>query len=717
MLILIFSGSDVALLVSQIVNMPKPSTPIEGLPWTVTPSHRSTTTSIPRPISGSSRRATPTKYHLFNPAADDKRRERGNRKSWHPNEGAPPSSFTMGSSHLSMAPVEATRSRGQHSANISRSQKMPHNTTISAHSNPDLAEFALTQPPYAVKAGRNLPRSTTMESLLSSTRDTAPRRSLLQPLGPPLPRSQTLGSMSCFNGNIATPSPRAPDPSQLKALRRRTGPETFLDAATGLKKSQMVDKATEEVSQVQREAAIQRRRLRNNITDHPQGESAYPALQNTQRIPGGVDESFVTSPCPTMDMTVEGQNVQQQHRRRKPSINHPLSTKPRLEKNFLPFSLLKTNKNIINLPQGSSENVSLGLSFKQGKNLTHSQVTKAESVPYWAGRFVAICDKLRATECEQNEKRPLVSNNDEDSRLDAQDKTRMCNALNVLRRCCQTSDALRSFEIFELEFRSKMDLGRTWNHATSRVAPERQGDEAFKGGKPNKLRKFRTMLQSPNLISPVSSEVSSLDVSCEEKFYGQGTLAKSKTTGNLASLLPIIHRKAAALTANFAHSEQDAQSNSHKSPASTVGYSPGLNEKASKNRDERLSKPVADDLIHSGTWRDSKCTGSDRSGDVTAASRTRGATIKHRRVSSFILVSTQSLESPNVRIGHERSTAAGSKDEARLSGSEIDTQVPKGPGLGRKSERQFSGEMVKNFFGAGIREMKKMSRRVSGGIT
>ncbi|RVX75329.1 hypothetical protein B0A52_00682 [Exophiala mesophila] len=556
---------------------------------------------------------------------------------------------------------------------------MPHNTTISAHSNPDLAEFALTQPPYAVKAGRNLPRSTTMESLLSSTRDTAPRRSLLQPLGPPLPRSQTLGSMSCFNGNIATPSPRAPDPSQLKALRRRTGPETFLDAATGLKKSQMVDKATEEVSQ---------------------GESAYPALQNTQRIPGGVDESFVTSPCPTMDMTVEGQNVQQQHRRRKPSINHPLSTKPRLEKNFLPFSLLKTNKNIINLPQGSSENV-----------------TKAESVPYWAGRFVAICDKLRATECEQNEKRPLVSNNDEDSRLDAQDKTRMCNALNVLRRCCQTSDALRSFEIFELEFRSKMDLGRTWNHATSRVAPERQGDEAFKGGKPNKLRKFRTMLQSPNLISPVSSEVSSLDVSCEEKFYGQGTLAKSKTTGNLASLLPIIHRKAAALTANFAHSEQDAQSNSHKSPASTVGYSPGLNEKASKNRDERLSKPVADDLIHSGTWRDSKCTGSDRSGDVTAASRTRGATIKHRRVSSFILVSTQSLESPNVRIGHERSTAAGSKDEARLSGSEIDTQVPKGPGLGRKSERQFSGEMVKNFFGAGIREMKKMSRRVSGGIT
>ncbi|KIV96282.1 hypothetical protein PV10_00165 [Exophiala mesophila] len=616
-----------------------------------------------------------------------------------------------------MASVEATMSRGQHSANISRPQNLPHNTTISAHSNPDLTEFELMQPPYAVKAGRNLPRSTTMESLLSSTRDTAPRRSLLQPLGPPLPRSQTLGSMSCLNGNIATPSPRAPDPSQLKALRRRTGPETFLDTATELKKSQKIDTATEEVSQVQREAAIQRRRLRNNITAQPHGKSAYPVLQNTQTIPGEVDESLVRSPCPTMGMPVEGQNVQQQDRRRKLSINFPLSTKPQLEKDCLPFSLWKTNKNITNLPQGSSENVRLGLPFKQGKKLTHSQVTKAEGVPYWAGRFVAICDKLRATECEQNEKRPLVSNNDEDNRLDAQDKTRMCNALNVLRRCCQTSDALRSFETFELEFRNKTDLGRTLNHATSRVTPERQGDAAFQGGKPNKLRKFRAMLQSPNLISPVSSDASSLDVSCEAKFYGQGTLAKSKTTGNLASLLPMIHRKAVALTAGFAHSEQDAQSNSHKSPVSTVGYSPGPNEKAPNNREERLSKPVAEDLIHSGTWRDSKCTGSDRSGDVTATSRTRGATIKHRRVSSFILVSTQSLESPNVRIDHVRSTAAGSKDEARLSGSEIDTQVPKGPGLGRKSERQFSGEMVKSFFGAGIREMKKMSRRVSGGIT
>jgi hypothetical protein len=34
----------------------------------------------------------------------------------------------------------------------------------------------------------------------------------------------------------------------------------------------------------------------------------------------------------------------------------------------------------------------------------------------------------------------------------------------------------------------------------------------------------------------------------------------------------------------------------------------------------------------------------------------------------------------------------------------------------RKSERQISGELVKNFFGAGVREVRKMSRRVGSGI-
>lgn len=343
-------------------------------------------------------------------------------------------------------------------------------------------------------------------------------------------------------------------------------------------------------------------------------------------------------------------------------------------------------------------------------------MTEAESAPYWAGRFVAICDKLRAAECERNEDCPLESNNDKDSRLDAQDKTRMCTALKILRHCCQTPDALQSFENFEVEFRDKTSLSRNLLHINNRMTPEKQGDAAFQGGKPNKLRKFRTILQSPNLISPMSSQGSSLELGCEAKFYGQGTLAKSKTTGNLASLLPLIHRKATTLTAGLAHNAEDAQAESHKNSVSFLGYSPGLSGKALKYREDGLGKPAAEGLDKSDTWRDSKYPGSDKSNNVLGISRTVGATIKHRRVSSFILVSTQSLESPETRIDHEQHMALSPKDEVKFNGSGMDAQITKGPGLRRKSERQFSGETVKNFFGAGIREMKKISRRVSGGM-
>lgn len=348
--------------------MAKSSTPIEGPPWAVAQPHRSSTTSIPRPISGSSRRATPTNNLLLSSMTDDKRRKRGHRKSWHPNEGAPPSSFTMGPSHLSVGSAEATLSRSQHSANASTSQQQPRNHAISARSDSDLAESAIIRPPYLSKTGGHLPRSTTMESLL--TRDTAPRRSLLQPLGPPLPRSQTLGSMSCFNGQVATPSPRKPDPAQLKALRRQTGPETFLDAVTQLNKSQVVGKAVEEVTQVQREAAIQRKRLRHNITGQPRGDPAFTQAQNTHQIPGEADDSVVRSLHPRPDMPVTGQAIQPRHGRRKLSIHFPLSTKPQLEIDSLPFTPLGIKDDSADLPEGSSKTVSsrIMLPFNHGKN-------------------------------------------------------------------------------------------------------------------------------------------------------------------------------------------------------------------------------------------------------------------------------------------------------------------------------------------------------------
>lgn len=353
---------------AQTVNMAKSSTPTGGSPWAVTPSHRSSTTSIPRPISGSSRRATPTKSLLLSSMTDDKRRPRGHRKSWHPNEGAPPSSFPMGSSHPSIASGEATWSRRLHSANASTSKQPPRNHGISARSNPDLVDSAMIPPPYLIKTRGNLPRSTTMESLL--TRETAPRRSLLQPLGPPLPRSQTLGSMSCFNGKIATPSPRKPDPAQLKALRRRTGPEAFLDPVTQLNKSQVVGKVVEEVTQVQREAATQRKRLRHNITGQPRGEPAYPPVQNSHQSPNEADEFVVRSPHPRPDMPGTGQAIQQRHGRRKLSVHFPLSTKPQLENDSLPFTPLESKDDFADLPEGNSKTVSprLMLPFNHDRN-------------------------------------------------------------------------------------------------------------------------------------------------------------------------------------------------------------------------------------------------------------------------------------------------------------------------------------------------------------
>ncbi|KIW75279.1 hypothetical protein Z517_12053 [Fonsecaea pedrosoi CBS 271.37] len=699
-------------------------------------SRHSSVSAIPRPKSGTSRQATPVA------ARADRRGSAAvtslpripymHRKSWHRDDFLPPSSFRMAQAEAPTPNKESLvpyKQRSHHDLSGTRQQLYIRN--MSTHS---LSSHEAVVAPYHLKQVSSttaLPKSKTMGSLLSSPREIITRRRLLQPLDPPLPRTQTLGNISCFAPTHQTPSPRKPISVSLSSSEQHHDNVSQLNVADALNESRMTEKEMDLMIQVQREAAVNRARLRNAC------QYRNPPVRST------------AEPAPTLKLSLNDvANTQRLESMKRTSSSGRLL--------FINSTLANINWRDSDIPTSTTMTTSIGsvtssspsqisdidarhvrdgqVCYRRRALLTLRQVYAAEDASYWTGRYMSLCDRLRMKELNRPPQSPAGSTEKKADRLfENSEKVRMNSALNELREHCKTKEALKSFEDFENILLKKLGVSRQSLHRAGSLAfagkevERRLGMSGSNGFKPFSLN----MSTSPGHASTPTSRVSSVNAEAvltetSKAFYGEGTMAKSKTTGNLASLIPLIPKRQHVIEGKSLPKSNTVQLTSHRRRTSYFECSPETRAKAMKEREERASRRAAEAHRLSNPQMPSvsvfRSRGRSKDPVPSPMAVQISGSVQPQFFSSCCKVDasgevTDSLSVAMLESGHVRPPpkAANNTLPSRVELVEV-------PGGGqekivksrRKTERQISGERVKTLFGAGMREVKKMGRRVSG---
>ncbi|EXJ94601.1 hypothetical protein A1O1_02997 [Capronia coronata CBS 617.96] len=564
-----------------------------------------------------------------------------------------------------------------------------------------------------------IPKSKTMSSLLSSPRVATPRRRLLQPLGPPLPRTQTLGSLSCFGPASLTPSPRKAPYVAMPSFHRRHD-TSEINMTDALQESRMTEKEVQMMKQVQREAAANRTRLRNSFGNSPQKGNSGPDRSQISGPPTSKGiEDIATIRLPANDSG----NARHLGGFQRSSHHGP----------FLFVNSTMANSNGPDDGPPTTTTVGSTASSCQSEGMNHiNQVYSAENSQYWTGRYVSLCDHLRTEEMSQAKSlSPLdTTNRKAEHLLDNREKDRMRTALNELKGSCRTKEAVDSFEDFEIQLLkkfgvSRQTLHRTGNFSVGDINHDRK--EKIPGRAGLKPVTGSNAPQSPRNSSATTSRISSVNAEAvmslrSSKFYGNGGFAKSKTTGNLASLLPTIPKKQPVSTSSSATMPSTEVKTSLRRRTSFFDRSPEtLNESLKCRKDQ--AAPRAVEASRRSTPRFSSFGFPKSESQTRLLSSSRIAVrpeqdrceSKIRKVNAFDSV-VGSLDCAMLESGHPLPPLP-----TRDTGSPR-VHVVKVPGGGReklvksrrKVDRQISGEIVRNFLGAGMREVKKMGRRVGG---
>ena len=689
-------------------------------------SRRSSISAIPRPISGTSRHATPTASRgarKESPAMviTASRKPHMSRKSSHRSDGLAPNSFRM--SQAPPSSTEYSRPYQQRSQqDLSGFQQQLNIRNWSTHSlNVSAATTTPHQQPKQTSSTNALPKSRTMGSLLSSPREIVTRRRLMQPIGPPLPRTQTLGNISCFSPPSRTPSPRKSKSVTLSPPQQQHTNGGHLCITDALAETRMSDKRMDLMGQVQRETASKRARLRNsyqsrNLSQHAASEAP-------------------SRDAPTVNLSLN--DVANTHHlevmKRRSSSGRLLFINSALANTHWQNTEPPTTSTVTSIgsvtssePSGHTESdlkhVS-GCTLFGAEILRSKQVYVAEPTAYWTGRYVSVTNRLRMRELNMPMPSPSETSEKQIDRLfESNEKVRMNAALNELRGHCQTNGALKSFEEFECQFLKKAGISRQSLHRAGALANGSKDTE-------KRLTMSRTMPLavtascSPDSTCSPMSRVSSIDTDAwlsgkAKAVYGAGSISKSKTTGNLASLMPTIPKRRYAVT-NVTFPKSSVTQPSHTRKLSYLGRSPETSAKALKGREDCAARRAGEthrrSLSQVFSLGAPKRQPSSRikvtaepnrpklasydshvseTGDSSSASRASAFESGHR-----LEAPASSVRSPPSRV--ELVNMSGRVQE-KLNKSR------------RRSERQFSGDMVKNLLGAGVREVRKMGRRVSG---
>ena len=222
---------------------------------------RYSVSAIPRPSSGTSRLATPLGLPQLTVSDDDApEAPPAHRKSCHSTDGKPPSAWIAAMPRLprsdSLLPYDQRPQEDL--SGLKRQLQLRHYSTQSLSSPSHIAASR-----DASLTNSNLPKSYSTVSLLPPSRDIAPRRRLMKPLSPPLPKSQTSSSLSCAAKAAPTPSPRkAVQPRVTLATEPTRSQVNVVDA---LRESRMTEDEITQLRQVQKEAATNQGHLKHAL--------------------------------------------------------------------------------------------------------------------------------------------------------------------------------------------------------------------------------------------------------------------------------------------------------------------------------------------------------------------------------------------------------------------------------------------------------------------
>ncbi|ERF74809.1 hypothetical protein EPUS_03193 [Endocarpon pusillum Z07020] len=475
------STSSFSMRDSMAAPTPRKMAALGGI--TPTQSYNRRCSSIPRPtskltaaqhISSSAAATGPT----GNKAATDgtppsivkpRTYSRTRRNSFVPPHNDPQPAFRPSRARPPRSSLPETTSQpidGSHG--LSGIHQQMHVTCCSRHSLASLDAMVLSATGKAEnKSTSSLPghkRRTKHKALSSVTKVTSPvipQRQLMGPLGPPLPRSQTAGNMTCFTGSAAnTPSPSKPSTRTISTVSQ-TAELSVVDA---LAESRMTDKEIEYFNQVAKEVEANRQRMKGSTrakrllaNDIGTGSASSRTLTSLTRSNGSFD--LATEEYGDMTIADSSKKLPFQGARLR----------------IVPNSSSAVSPPILTPDSG----VSMGSGSHEGKEINVKVVHNYEPVQYWHGRFSALCDRLRSEDyfigssvsasiadspCTAVPRIPKIDNSDS---FEADDLRRSLRALKELRSYCRTPEAVGSFE----EFAQQIDESYEKVFAAKQPAP------------------------------------------------------------------------------------------------------------------------------------------------------------------------------------------------------------------------------------------------------
>jgi hypothetical protein len=303
-----------------------------------------------------------------------------------------------------------------------------------------------------------------------------------------------------------------------------------------------------------------------------------------------------------------------------------------------------------------------------------------------------------------------------DQLFESNERFRTKSALEELRNHCKTTEALKSFELFEGQLLKKLGISMQSLRRTNAPPPwpvEGAG-----------LRTSRTMPLSTSAsrsLCPSSSPVSHISnvdayASKSKALYGHGKLTKSKTTGNLSTFMPTIPKRRNFLPAGPAQVKDPAPT-AHRRKGSYFDFLPGSRSKASKRQEESTHVGRSEGERNSDLQAFSSRGAQQReTHQSNIAPKRSPASPDYAKVAAGDMI-VNDLSAAALESGHGASprlqgqhTASSRVELVQVSSGGMEKVIKSR----RKAERQFSGDRVKNLLGAGVREVRRMGHRVSG---
>jgi hypothetical protein len=370
---------------------------------------------------------------------------------------------------------------------------------------------------------------------------------------------------------------------------------------------------------------------------------------------------------------------------------------------------------------------------------------------YWTGRFVALYDKsktqhvARAVSIANMQRAP-----DNDEHINTQresfetaERRRMRFILEDLRSCCQSELALKSFEKFEDLFLMMKSGTPTESIKPATVMTTTAGATDV----PNTISKLRHpwifgSTANASNATTVGSKITSVSKTISSNKVlpiadGTNGIVKSKTTGNLAKYQgveenPRIGGSAALSSNKMQHTRQP----------SNLSIQAQMNARALREREERAARRAeetkrrVDSTSLSGAgriahpigrrsekaeYRPSSKKMKDSGRQVRPSPRRRVTQEVQEqapaRRSSLVATSTGSPEKRFMDHSENRNTPVADarlQGQGKKEGRVVERQMSEPRELQRRTNRQSSGELLKNMVTGGLKGVRRMGRSLTG---